>query len=230
MNAARTRALEYAHNQRDSYLATLKEFVGIPSVSTDPEHAEDMKRAAEWTAAQLRRIGIENVSIYSTPLHPVVYGELLKAPDNAPTVLIYGHYDVQPAEPLENWISDPFEPETRGENLYGRGASDMKGQTLACIFAVEAVLSQGNLPINVKFMIEGEEEIGSPNLGQFMQDHSDLLACDFALNTDTGMLAPISRPLLTGCGAWPSLKFVFTGQLMTCIQAYSGALSIIRHR
>jgi acetylornithine deacetylase/succinyl-diaminopimelate desuccinylase-like protein len=190
MNDARRRALEHAHNQRDSYLARLKEFVHIPSVSTDPEHAEDMKRAAEWMAAQLRQIGIDNVSIYSTPLHPVVYGEWLKAPDNAPTVLIYGHYDVQPAEPLENWISDPFEPETRGENLYGRGASDMKGQALACVFAVEAVLSQGNLPINVKFMIEGEEEIGSPNLSQFMQEHSDLLACDFALNTDTGMIAP----------------------------------------
>jgi acetylornithine deacetylase/succinyl-diaminopimelate desuccinylase-like protein len=190
MNDSRAaQAIAYAHDQHQLFLENLKELVRIPSVSTDPEHAADVKRAAEWTASQLRRIGMENVSIYPTALHPVVYGELLKAPENAPTVLIYGHYDVQPAEPLENWHSDPFEPEIRGENLYGRGASDMKGQTMACIFAVEAALSQGTLPINVKFMIEGEEEIGSPNLGQFMKEHSDLLACDFALNTDTGMLA-----------------------------------------
>jgi acetylornithine deacetylase/succinyl-diaminopimelate desuccinylase-like protein len=188
-NSRAAQAIAYAHDQHQQFLDNLKELVRIPSVSTDPDHAADVKRAAEWTASQLRRIGMENVSIYPTALHPVVYGELLKAPENAPTLLIYGHYDVQPAEPLENWHSDPFEPEIREENLYGRGASDMKGQTMACISAVEAALSQGTLPVNVKFMIEGEEEIGSPNLGQFMKEHTDLLACDFALNTDTGMLA-----------------------------------------
>jgi acetylornithine deacetylase/succinyl-diaminopimelate desuccinylase-like protein len=190
MKNAPQEALDYAHNHRDQFLNTLKELVRIPSVSTDPLHAEDIRKAAEWIANKLRLIGIENVSIFPTALHPIVYGDLLKAPDGAPTVLIYGHYDVQPAEPLENWVSDPFEPEVRGDNLFGRGASDMKGQTLACIYAVESIINQGNLPVNVKFIIEGEEEIGSPNLGKFMKEHADLLACNFALNTDTGMLAP----------------------------------------
>jgi acetylornithine deacetylase/succinyl-diaminopimelate desuccinylase-like protein len=190
MRDARIEALDFAHHNRQEFVETLKELVRIPSVSTDPQHVEDMRSAAEWTAAKLRSIGMENVEIYPTALHPVVFGELMKAPEEAPTVLIYGHYDVQPAEPFENWVSDPFEPEVRGDNLYGRGASDMKGQILACIYAVQSILSQRNLPINVKFMIEGEEEIGSPNLGTFMKDHLDLLACDFALNTDTGMLAP----------------------------------------
>jgi acetylornithine deacetylase/succinyl-diaminopimelate desuccinylase-like protein len=190
MGDVRSAALEYANSHRAQFLETLKELVSIPSVSTDPTHAEDIKAAAEWTAAHLRSIGIENIKIFSTELHPIVYGELLRAPHGAPTVLIYGHYDVQPAEPLENWRTDPFQPEVNGENLYGRGASDMKGQTMACINAIESILSQGDLPINVKFIIEGEEEIGSPHLGQFMQEHRDLLTCDFALNTDTGMLAP----------------------------------------
>jgi acetylornithine deacetylase/succinyl-diaminopimelate desuccinylase-like protein len=190
MTNPRSGALEYAQRNHDQFLNTLRAFVRIPSVSTDPEHIEDMKKAAQWTANQLISIGIENVAIFPTALHPVVYGDLLHAPEGAPTVLIYGHYDVQPAEPLENWISDPFEPEVRGDNFYGRGASDMKGQVMACIYAVQSILSQGNLPVNVKFMIEGEEEIGSPHLGDFMEEHSDLLSCDFALNTDTGMLAP----------------------------------------
>jgi acetylornithine deacetylase/succinyl-diaminopimelate desuccinylase-like protein len=190
MTDPRIGALEFAQQNRTQFLNTLKEYVRIPSVSTDPDHAEDMRRAAQWTADQLTAIGAENVSIYPTALHPVVYGDLLKAPEGAPTVLIYGHYDVQPAEPLENWLSSPFEPEVRGENLYGRGASDMKGQVMACVSAVQSILSQGSLPVNVKFMVEGEEEIGSPHLGDFMEEHADLLSCDFALNTDTGMLAP----------------------------------------
>jgi acetylornithine deacetylase/succinyl-diaminopimelate desuccinylase-like protein len=117
-----------------------------------------------------------------------VYGEWLEAGADKPTVLIYGHYDVQPAEPLELWQSPPFEPDLRGENLFGRGASDMKGQVLASIKAVEALAQAGQIPVNLKWIIEGEEEIGSPNLESFIAQHQELLACDLALNPDTGMI------------------------------------------
>jgi acetylornithine deacetylase/succinyl-diaminopimelate desuccinylase-like protein len=133
---------------------------------------------------------MSEVTIFSTTGHPVVYAELLTAGPDAPTVLIYGHYDVQPAEPLELWQSGAFVPQVRGEILFARGASDMKGQVMACINAIEAVTRTGKFPINLKFLIEGEEEIGSPSMGEFIASHLDLLTCDFALNPDTGMIAP----------------------------------------
>ncbi len=182
-------ALEYAHANRQRFLEELKALVCIPSVSTDPEAKGEMQRAAEWLAVQLRDLGMDNVQILPTAGHPVVYGEWLKAGADRPTALIYGHYDVQPAEPLELWDTPPFDPTERGEHLYGRGASDMKGQVIATLKAIEALVRTDGLPVNVKFLLEGEEEIGSPNLGAFMAAHKDLLACDFAVNPDTGMIA-----------------------------------------
>ena len=182
-------AIQYAHDHRGRFLAELNDLLKIPSVSTAPEHKQDMLRTAEWVAARLRKIGITGVQIFPTAGHPVVYGEHVAAGAGAPTVLVYGHYDVQPAEPLELWESGAFEPTIRGENNYARGASDMKGQVIASLAAVEAIFHTGNLPVNVKFIIEGEEEIGSPNLGQFISTHKDMLACDFALNPDSGILS-----------------------------------------
>ncbi len=184
-----TQALEYAHQNREAFLDNLKSLVSIPSVSTNPDNIPDMQRAAEWIAGYMRRIGIEHVQVMPTEGHPVVYGDWLKAGQKAPTVLIYGHYDVQPAEPLELWNSGPFEPTIREEKLFGRGASDMKGQVIAALSAVESVLKQCSLPVNVKFIIEGEEEIGSPSLHAFLEEHKTLLASDFALNPDAGMIA-----------------------------------------
>jgi acetylornithine deacetylase/succinyl-diaminopimelate desuccinylase-like protein len=166
----------------------LIDFVRIPSISTDATAKADMQHAAKWVAGELGRLGMENVQILPTGGHPVVFGEWMHAGAGKPTVLIYGHYDVQPVEPLELWKSPPFEPQLRGENLYGRGASDMKGQVVITLKAVEALARTGGLPVNVKWMIEGEEEIGSPNLEKFIAANSTLLAADFALNTDTGML------------------------------------------
>jgi len=188
MNNHRDAALQYAHENRPQFLGELKDFVRIPSVSTDPGAKGEMHRAAEWVAEQMRGLGMEKVKIYPTAGHPVVYGELLKAGADQPTALIYGHYDVQPAEPLELWHSPAFEPTQRGDNLYGRGASDMKGQVVISLKAVESLVRNGGLPINVKFIIEGEEEVGSPSLGEFITAHKDLLACDFAINPDTGMM------------------------------------------
>ncbi len=186
----RQKALNYAESMRESFLELLKGFIRIPSISTDPEKKEDMQKAAEWITSKFKELGLSNVSIFPTDGHPVVYGECpcSDRPD-APTVLIYGHYDVQPSEPDELWHTPPFEATVRGENLFGRGASDMKGQVAATIFAVESILRNGSMPVNVKFMIEGEEEIGSPNLNSFMESHRELLACDVALNPDSGMIA-----------------------------------------
>jgi acetylornithine deacetylase/succinyl-diaminopimelate desuccinylase-like protein len=190
MTDHRSSALQFAQANRQRFLEELKAFTAIASISTDPECQPDMLRAADWVAGQLRQVGLESVEIFPTAGHPVVYAEWSGAGPGARTVLVYGHYDVQPAEPLELWESGPFSPEERQDNLYGRGASDMKGQVLAALKAVESGLRTGGLPANVKFMIEGEEEIGSPNLAEFIETHQELLSCDFALNPDTGMLAP----------------------------------------
>ncbi len=182
-------ALEYAHTHQEQFLDELKEFIRIPSVSTDVLAKPDMQKAAHWVANKLTSLGIENVSIMPTSGHPVVYGEYLQAGKDKPIILVYGHYDVQPAEPLELWHSPAFEPTQVGENLFGRGASDMKGQIAASLQAIEAISKTGGLPINLKFLIEGEEEIGSPNLEPFIRENANLLSCDLVVNPDTGMIA-----------------------------------------
>lgn len=197
MTDHRQAALTYASQHKADFLNGLKEMVAIPSVSTDPEHVADMQRTAAWVAARLKGLGIEKVAIMPTAGHPVVYGEWLGAPGK-PTALIYGHYDVQPVDPLELWRSGPFEPTEVGENLYGRGTSDMKGQVMASLSALESIVSTGSLPVNVKFLIEGEEEIGSPSLGKWIVENKDLLKSDFCLNTDAGMLDKDSPAITYG--------------------------------
>lgn len=195
MTDQRSAALNYAESNKEHYLNSLKEILSIPSISTDPTRVVDMQRAAEWVATQLRSLGMQKVKLYSTAKYPIVYGEW-KASKGMPTVLIYGHYDVQPVDPLELWKSQPFEPAKRGDNLFARGASDMKGQIVAAIKAIEALVKTGGLPVNVKWIIEGEEEIGSPNLEAFIAEHKALLACDFALNPDSGMIG-MDAPSIT---------------------------------
>lgn len=189
-------ALNYVRTHRERFLEDLKSFLEIPSISTDPAYAAAMKEAASWLADRMRALGLTNVRIYPTPGHPVVYGEARAARADAPTILVYGHYDVQPATPEDLWETPPFQPSVRGENLYARGATDMKGQVMATLAALEAVNAAGELPVNLKFLIEGEEEIGSPNLVAFISQHRDLLACDVSLNPDAGMLAP-DQPTIT---------------------------------
>jgi acetylornithine deacetylase/succinyl-diaminopimelate desuccinylase-like protein len=196
MNDSRMLAIEYARQNKERFLNELMEWTAIPSISTSIEHKDDIQRAAEWAARQLKTLGMENVQVMPTDGHPVVYGEWLGAGKSAPTVLIYGHYDVQPADPLELWDNPPFEPVQRGEYLYGRGTSDMKGQVMASLKAVESIIRNGTLPVNIKWLIEGEEEVGSEHLGDFIQAHKDLLACDFSLNPDSGMTSP-TQPTIT---------------------------------
>lgn len=197
MLETRQTALENAHNNRDAFLNDLKNFLNIASISTSPEHKPEMISAANAAAAMLRQIGFDRVQVMSTPGHPIVYGEWLKAGPDLPTVLVYGHYDVQPVDPIDLWDSDPFSPQVQGDLLVARGASDMKGQIVAVISAIRAILQQGPLPVNVKFILEGEEEIGSPNLKSFLEENRDLLASTIALNPDAGMIGPDSPTIVT---------------------------------
>jgi acetylornithine deacetylase/succinyl-diaminopimelate desuccinylase-like protein len=157
-----------------------------------------MQRTAEFLADYLRKIGVEHVEIFQTALHPILYAEKKSSKPDAKTLLIYGHYDVQPEDPIDEWQSDPFEPTFRGDYLYARGASDMKGQVMVSIFALESALASGDLPINVKFILEGEEEIGSPSLEPFIKEHKELLACDMILNPDAGMVGKDKPTIVYG--------------------------------
>lgn len=174
--------------KRDKHLEELKKFLSIPSISSLSEHSNDVKEGAEWTADALRNAGMEKVEIMPTERHPVVYGEWMHA-KGKPTALIYGHYDVQPVDPLELWDSQPFDPEIRDGKIYARGATDDKGQVFMHIKALETILhSEGELPLNVKFCIEGEEELGSPHLDEFVEGHQDLLSADVLVVSDNPML------------------------------------------
>jgi acetylornithine deacetylase/succinyl-diaminopimelate desuccinylase-like protein len=181
--------IDHIESKRESHLNELKEFLRIPSVSTKSEHKSDVERAAGWVAEKLRSAGLENVVIHQTKMHPLVYGESLRAPGK-PTILFYGHYDVQPAEPLDLWTTPAFEPDVRNGNLYGRGTADDKGQVHIHIKALEALKHvYGKLPLNVKVMIEGEEEVGSVSLWDFVQENRDRLKADALVVSDTSMLA-----------------------------------------
>jgi acetylornithine deacetylase/succinyl-diaminopimelate desuccinylase-like protein len=202
---------EYLNANHERILAELIEFARIPSVSTQPEHRGDIGAAAGWVAAQLTAAGISNVQIIPTSGHPVVYADWLNAPD-APTILIYGHYDVQPPDPLDKWFSPPFEPQVRDGRLYARGISDDKGPMLIPIKVAQAFLeTAGALPVNVKFLIEGEEEIGSPSLENFVTENASLLAADFALSAD-GAMWRIDVPSVTVASrGLVGLEFTITG-------------------
>lgn len=184
----RMNSLQFFESHYGQFLDELINFLSIPSISTDPDHAHDIQTAVAFIANKLSSIGIEHVKIFPTKRHPIVYGEHLKAGASQPTLLIYGHYDVQPDDPVELWDTPPFSPTVRDDMLFARGASDMKGQIYACVAAIESILQSDTLPVNIKFILEGEEEIGSPNLVDFLITHADLLKADCALNTDAGML------------------------------------------
>lgn len=190
-------AVRYAQAHRDEALNELLDLLTIPSVSTLSEHQPDMRRAAEWLAAKLTSIGMNHVAVLPTAGHPVVYADWLDAPGK-PVVLVYGHYDVQPVDPLGEWLSPPFEPTVRDGNLYARGASDMKGQDVAVVRAIEAFMRSGGLPVNVKVLFEGEEEIGSPNLGEFIDRERERLMADVVLNCDSSILRPDLPSLVYG--------------------------------
>lgn len=191
-------ARTHAQDNRERFLEELKTLVRIPSISALPQHRGDVRRAADWLLDHLRGLGFATEIIPIEGGHPMVYGEWMKTPGK-PTVLFYGHYDVQPVDPLEEWISPPFEPTQRGDNLFARGASDDKGQFFAIIKALESLIrADGALPLNVKLLIEGEEELGSPGINRWIERHGRKVACDFAWVSDGQLFAPGLPTILTG--------------------------------
>lgn len=181
--------LNLIESNKENNLKDLVEFLKIESISSLASHNEDTRKAANWVAGYLKNSGIENVRLEETAGHPIVYAEQIESP-NLPTVLIYGHYDVQPVDPLELWETGPFEPTIRDGKLYGRGTSDDKGQLFAHMAAVRAIIeTEGKLPVNLKFLIEGEEECGSSNLEEFIGSHADMLKCDTVMVSDTEWFA-----------------------------------------
>ena len=192
-------AVSYATQNQQKFLGELKDLLRIPSVSTAPEHKDDVRRAAEYVASGLRNAGMENVEVIPTKGHPLIYADWLHAAGK-PTVLCYAHYDVQPPDPLNEWITPPFEPTERNQNIYARGAVDDKGQLWMEIKAIEALMRGhgGRLPLNVKFIIEGEEEVGGESIAAYVRKEKKKLSADFALVCDTELFAPDLPTLCVG--------------------------------
>jgi acetylornithine deacetylase/succinyl-diaminopimelate desuccinylase-like protein len=179
--------IDFINTNRDRYVDQLKEYLAIPSISALPQHQADVRRCAEWTAEEMRRIGLENVRLIETPGYPVVYGDWLHASDK-PTILFYGHYDVQPVDPVDLWESPPFQATVRDGEIYARGSADDKGQVFMHFKAIEAHIKQnGRLPVNMRIILEGEEEVGSANLDDFIKAHKDELSADVVVISDSPM-------------------------------------------
>ena len=206
-----THPLAYAMANQARFVSELQEFVRFPSVSARAENAGDTGRCAEWLANHLRGIGMQRVVVVPTHGHPIVYAEWLEAPDR-PAIIIYGHYDVQPAEPLEQWRSPPFAGTVRGDYLYGRGASDDKGQMFAHLKALESCLrTVGKLPVNVKCLFEGEEEIGSSSFAPFLEQHRAGLEADLVVVSDNAMPSPDQPAINYAMRGMLSMELEVTG-------------------
>lgn len=201
---------EYIQTNQTRFLDELLDMLRIPSISADPKYKQDVARTASVVAQRLREAGADLVEIYPTDGHPIVYAEKKIDPDK-PTVLVYGHYDVQPPDPLNLWHSPPFEPVIKNEKIYARGACDDKGQMYMHVKAFETMMQNNALPCNVKFMIEGEEEVGSPNLGPFVKKYADMLACDVIIISDTSMVANDTPSITTGLRGLSYVEVEVTG-------------------
>ncbi len=205
-------ALQYAEAHRDQFLSELKEFLSIPSISAVAEHQKDLQRAAQWLADHFTSIGLDHAKVHQTAGHPIVTADWLHAGADQPTVLIYGHYDVQPIDPIELWQSDPFKPEVRGDYLFGRGTADDKGQVFIHAKVIESYLkTTGKVPVNVKIVVEGEEEIGGPNLDVFVKAHLAELKADVCLISDSHMLRPDQPCIIYGLRGLTYIEIEVTG-------------------
>ena len=196
MTQSSDKALKYSREHTGRFQHELIEMLRIPSLSADPEYAGELKRMAEWLAEHLRNMGIENAQTMPTAGPPVVYGEWMGAGKDKPTVLVYGHYDVVPAVMEDGWDTPPFEPVVKDGKVYARGATDNKGQLFIHMKALEAYLESGGAPVNVKILLEGEEEISSPNLTPFIKEHLDMLKADLCVVSDTSMRV-VEEPAIT---------------------------------
>ena len=202
--------LEYIENNKDRFLNELFELLREPSISADPTYSKNVYKTAEMVRDSLKKIGISNSKLFETEGHPIVYAEKIINPI-LPTILIYGHYDVQPPDPLELWDSDPFNPEIRDGKIYARGACDDKGQFFMHVKAAEIMIATNKLPCNIKFMIEGEEEVGSEHLEDFVKNNKDLLSADVIVISDTGIIANDTPSITTGLRGLSYVEVEVTG-------------------
>jgi acetylornithine deacetylase/succinyl-diaminopimelate desuccinylase-like protein len=203
--------VEFINSNKERYVLELIEFLKIPSISSSSENKQDMVTCANYVEKQLTELGFKNVKVCPTKGHPIVYGELLEAPGK-PTILIYGHYDVQPVDPLDLWKNPPFEPWIEGENIFARGSADDKGQIFLHFKGIEAMLKvKGSLPINIKFCLEGEEEVGSDNLEPFIKENKELLKCDYVVISDSPMYAYNTPSICYGLRGLSYMEIELTG-------------------
>lgn len=204
--------LAYLRENKERLLGQLKQFLAIPSISTDSSHKEDVEKAAQFIISYIKEIGFSDVELIETKGHPVVYAEYMEAGEDAPTVLFYGHYDVQPVDPLDEWLSDPFRAVIRDGRIYARGASDDKGQVFMHLAVFEAFMkTKKKLPLNVKLLIEGEEEIGSANLYELLQKERAKFRADFVVISDSGMVANDQPTILYGLKGFTGLEITVKG-------------------
>jgi len=201
---------DYIDDHKDRFVEELLDFLRIPSVSADPAYSSDVRKAAEWLSENLAKAGADKVEIHETPGHPIVYGEKIKDP-SLPTILVYGHYDVQPPDPMDLWHSPPFEPVIKDGNVYARGACDDKGQMYMHVKAFEAMTASDSLPCNVKFVLEGEEEVGSDNLEGYLEQNAKMLDCDVVLVSDTSIIANDVPSITVGLRGLSYVEIEVTG-------------------
>jgi acetylornithine deacetylase/succinyl-diaminopimelate desuccinylase-like protein len=204
-------AMDYAAKHRSDFINTLSDFLKVKTISSDSAFNQDIREGAQWLVNYFNKVGAKDIQILETQKHPVVFADLSTAGSEKPTILVYGHYDVQPADPIGLWESDPFEPVVRDGQLYARGASDMKGQLMVTLSAIESIQAVGELPVNFKFLVEGEEEIGSPSIQSFLSGHKDLFKSDFVLNLDAGMIARDKPTIVYGLRGLAYFEIHVTG-------------------
>jgi len=204
--------VKYINQNKEKFIDELKVFLEIPSISTNPENKNDVVACSKYVEKELKAIGLENVKIYETPGHPIAYGDWLNAGKDKITILIYGHYDVQPVDPVELWTDPPFSPTIRKGNIYARGSADDKGQVFIHMKSIQAHLHNNKtLPVNIKFLIEGEEEIGSANLESFIENNKELLKCDYVVVSDTAMFDYDVPSICYGLRGLASMQVDVTG-------------------
>lgn len=204
-------AMDYAAKHRSDFINTLSDFLKVKTISSDSAYNQDIRQGANWLVDYFKKIDAKNIQILETQKHPVVFADLSNAGSDNPTILVYGHYDVQPADPINLWESEPFAPVIKNGKLYARGASDMKGQLMVTLSAIESIQAAGGLPVNFKFLIEGEEEIGSPSIQSFLAGHKDSFKSDFVLNLDAGMIARDKPTIVYGLRGLAYFEIHVTG-------------------
>jgi acetylornithine deacetylase/succinyl-diaminopimelate desuccinylase-like protein len=204
-------AMAYSKSHQQDFINSLIEFLKIKTISSDSRYKNEMVKGAEWIVEYLKKLKVQDIQILETDRNPVVYGYLNQAGPDKPTILIYGHYDVQPPDPIDEWEHEPFEPAIKDGLLYARGSSDMKGEAMVVLSAIESIMASDEMPVNLKFLFEGDEEVGSPSIVAFLEKNKALFKSDFILNLDAGMVAKDKPTIVYGLRGLAYFEITITG-------------------